>query len=481
MTATRTAPRRRRQQPQRQAATGWWLLGTTFFIGALVLYGLAAIRGEATSRGLLAVPIVGMLAAPLLAHARRIEDRFDLAGIVFAAIGAKLCATYFRFWMVDSLYDGVGDSTTYHLYGSTFAPLFRSFEFDVDPGRPVPGTGFIRVLTGVVYALFGSDRFVGFIVFGLLALLGAWFFYKAFTIAAPYGEHQRYAVLIFFWPSLLFWPSAIGKEAWMIASLGLASWGAAAIFARRPRGYALFALGVTGAAMPRPHIAIVVIAAAAVGLVMISLFHTKRSRVSFGSRVVASLFLLVLGSILAPRLATFLNIDDVGGSGFSESLDTVLRRTSQGGSGFAPATIDSPLDYPWAFVTVLFRPFPFEATSLSTIITAAEGVLLLGLSLLSLSRLARLPSALVRNAYVAYAAAFTFMFCYVFAFIANFGILARQRSQVLPFLFVLLALPAVTAKRQRQRPDRATGPAHAAPRETQFVDLPVVAAPRSRS
>ncbi|MEM7286933.1 MAG: hypothetical protein AAF480_11325 [Actinomycetota bacterium] len=475
----RTATRHR--PTGRPRATGWWLLGATLFAGAFMLYGLAALRGEATGHGLIAVPVVGLLAIPLLSHARRSEDRFDLAGIVFAAIGAKLCATYCRFWMVDSLYDGVGDSTTYHLYGSAFAPLFRNLDFDVDPGRPVPGTGFIRVLTGVVYAVVGSDRFVGFIVFGLLAFIGSWFFYKAFVTAAPYGEHKRYAILIFFWPSLLFWPSAIGKEAWMIACLGLASWGAASIYARRPRGYALFALGVLGAAMPRPHIAIVVIAAAGVGLVVTSLFHSRRSTISLGSRVVASLFLLVLGSILAPRLATFLNVDDVGGSGFSESLDTVLERTSQGGSGFDPATISSPLDYPRAFITVLFRPFPFEATSISTIITAAEGTLLLGLTALSLSRLARLPSALVRNAYVAYASAFTFMFCYVFAFIANFGILARQRAQVLPFLFILLALPALTDRRSMRGSGRTPGPAHAAPRTIELVDAPVLAPPRARA
>ncbi len=470
-----------RRSAPRQRSTGWWLLGATLFASALMLYAVAALRGEATGAGLVAVPIVGLLATPLLSHARRIEDRFDLAGILFAAVGAKLCATYFRFWMVDSLYDGVGDSTTYHTYGAAFAPLFRNLDFDVDPGRPVPGTGFIRVLTGVVYAAFGSDRFVGFIVFGLFAFLGSWFFYKAFTTAAPYGEHKRYAILIFFWPSLLFWPSAIGKEAWMIACLGLASWGAAAIYARRPRGYGLFALGVLGAAMPRPHIAIVVIAAAAVGLLVTSLFHGHRSTISLGSRVVASLFLLVLGSILAPRLATFLNIDDVGGSGFSDSLDTVLERTSQGGSGFDPATISSPLDYPKAFVTVLFRPFPFEATGISTILTAAEGTLLLALTGLSMSRLARLPSALVRNAYVAYSAAFTFMFCYVFAFIANFGILARQRAQVLPFLFILLALPAFTDRRPVRGRDSASRPAHAAPKVVELVDAPVLAPPRTRA
>ncbi len=461
--------------------SGWWLAGGALTITAIGLFSLAYLRGEDTGRGLVIGPLVALAVVPLIAHARRSELRFDLAGILFAAVGAKLCAVYLRFWMVDSLYDGTGDSTTYHLYGEAFAPFFRRLDFDIDPGRPIPGTGFIRVLTAGVYALLGSDRFTGFLVFGLISLLGCWCFYKAFTTALPGGDHKRYALLVFFWPSLLFWPSAIGKEAWMLLALGLSSWGAAAIYARRQRGFLIFATGVLAATMPRPHIAIVVVAATGVGLVMASLFRSGEgvTSVTFATRLGGSVFLLVIGSLLAPKLATFLNIDDVGGSGFTDSLDAVLRQTAQGGSNFSPAAIESPLDYPWALVTVLFRPFPFEITSAATAVTAMEGTLLLILLVASFGRLARLPASLVKNAYVAYVAAFTFMFCYVFAFIANFGILARQRSQLMPFLFVLIAVPA--AARARRRP-RVVSP----PEEPEVVDVrsfeaPALSPPRARS
>jgi len=51
------------------------------------------------------------------------------------------------------------------------------------------------------------------------------------------------------------------------------------------------------------------------------------------------------------------------------------------------------------------------------------------------------------------ALAFLLMFIYAFAAIANFAILARQRTQVLPYAFVLLAVPAVA---QVSRPGRLT-------------------------
>ena len=54
-----------------------------------------------------------------------------------------------------------------------------------------------------------------------------------------------------------------------------------------------------------------------------------------------------------------------------------------------------------------------------------------------------------RRPYATFAFAYTLMFVYAFAAIANFGILSRQRTQVLPFVFVLLALPAVEQMTER--------------------------------
>jgi hypothetical protein len=40
----------------------------------------------------------------------------------------------------------------------------------------------------------------------------------------------------------------------------------------------------------------------------------------------------------------------------------------------------------------------------------------------------------------------TMGFVYGFAAVANFGILARERTQVLPFVFILLAIPAARGR-----------------------------------
>jgi hypothetical protein len=56
-------------------------------------------------------------------------------------------------------------------------------------------------------------------------------------------------------------------------------------------------------------------------------------------------------------------------------------------------------------------------------------------------RLARVPRELLRRPYAAFALVYTFAFIYAFSSINNFGILVRERSQLLPVLFVVLCLP----------------------------------------
>jgi hypothetical protein len=456
------APARRDASDQLQVPS-WWAVGIVSILLAHIVYVAAWFRGDPTGRGLIIGPLVVAMLLPFILRLRRTEVRFDLAGIVLTALGLKLCLVYARLFMVDHIYGSVGDSFDYDHHGRAFAPYFRALQFDVDPGRPVPGTGFLRILTGVVYAVFGADRFTGFIVFGVMSFIGIWLFYQAFVMAVPEGDHRRYALLVFFWPSLVFWPAATGKEAWMVFALGLASNGAARVFSQQRSGYTVLTLGIAAAALPRPHIAIVVLAAVAAGLATATLVGAGAGGRSPApaTRIVGVIFIAVASVILAPQVATFLQIDDVGTGGLDAALSSTQERTAGGGSSFEAVAIASPVDYPWGFASVLYRPFPHEVRSAASAISALEGLLLLALTIASLRRMRRLPSRIVRNPYLAYAASFAFMFGYVFSFIANFGILARQRVQLLPFLLVLMSLPAVGRHRSKDGDAASTVPPRA--------------------
>ncbi len=104
---------------------------------------------------------------------------------------------------------------------------------------------------------------------------------------------------------------------------------------------------------------------------------------------------------------------------------------------------------------MLVRPFPFEASGTEQLLTTAEGLLLVVLCATSWRRIWGIRRRLRDQPYYATAIVFTLMFVYAFGTVANFGILARERTQLMPFVFVLLAAPLVLdAARPKAAPRR---------------------------
>ena len=54
---------------------------------------------------------------------------------------------------------------------------------------------------------------------------------------------------------------------------------------------------------------------------------------------------------------------------------------------------------------------------------------------------------MLHRPYLVFVATFTVVFITAFSFIGNFGILTRQRTQLLPLVFVFLAMPPMARRR----------------------------------
>jgi hypothetical protein len=342
-----------------------------------------------------------------------------------------------------NVYDGNADATTYHRYGVVLSQQYRRGDFDVVLGAGSASTHFMKLVTGVVYTVTGPTRIGGFAVFATASFWGLYLVLRAFQIALPAGDAKRYALLIFFLPSMLFWPSSIGKEAWMTLALGLIAYGAARIFTHQRRGYLPLLLGLAAALTVRPHVAVVVIAALFAGYLVRPRHRFAAFGGSFG-KVVGVLVLAVIGVIAAQQMQDALHLGS--SSSFNEALDVAQERTDEGGSSFAAARIHSPLDVPWAAVTVLFRPFPFEADNAQSMVSALEGLALIGLFAASARRLTRVPALALRSPYVAFAFVYSMIFVFAFSSFGNFGIITRQRVQLFPFVLVLLCLGAAAPR-----------------------------------
>ena len=391
----------------------------------------------------LVAPAILAVSVPLLRSAARAEQDSAMAGIVVSALVLKLLGAVVLYVVASEVYRGVADASFYHDQGRAIAESLRRGDFTVDVGEgyQVIGTGFIAILTGLVYAVIGPTRLGGFMVFSWLGFWGLYLFYRAFCLSFPVGRRRRYAALVFFLPSLVFWSSAIGKEAWMTLALGGTAYGLARAATHRHGGLTLMALGLVASAMVRPHVSLLVLAALAVAAVL-----RRSRRLTWGgpAKVASLVVLLLAGVLVVGQLERFLKIDQLDLRSAEQTIDKVAANTSYGGSAVGVQRrggIPSLLDLPNALVTVLFRPFPTEANNLQSLAASAEGVLLMCLFAAAAASLTRLPLHALRNPYVAFAVVFTLLSALAFSGFGNLGLLARERVQLFPLALVMLALP----------------------------------------
>jgi hypothetical protein len=352
--------------------------------------------------------------------------------MLLAALQLKLAGSLVRHEVAFRTYKGVADAQGYHGRGARIAQ--GNWEGTMNPRfSTLIGSNFIRRATGALYRVIGPSRIGGFMAYSWLAFWGLYLFHRAFAVAVPGSDSRRYSRLVLFWPSLLYWPSSIGKDAWMVFSLGTGAYGAARGLAPEPRRVlGADMAGVLLAGRARPHVA-ALLAASIAGS------YLARGRRRRG---------LVLGAVAlgqAIQAARYVRRSGIAtDEGLGTAFEETARRTSKlGGSVFTPPIVRSPALLPLVPPTILFRPHPLEAHNPQALVTALEGTALLAISV---SRIRNL-GGVRRQPYAIFGLAFSTLFCGAFAGVANFGVLARQRVQLLPFYMVLLSVPPPRRRR----------------------------------
>jgi len=152
-----------------------------------------------------------------------------------------------------------------------------------------------------------------------------------------------------------------------------------------------------------------------------------------------------------------LNVSADGGLG--GALTSVQDRTSKGGSDFTPTIADSPIRFPMAAVTVLFRPFLFEVHNTQSGLVALESTVLIILFLIRFRWAFAALKSWRRQPYVVFCLTYVVLFIIGFSSFANFGILARERVQLYPILLVLISIPPAIVGRDKRPLAREVVPA----------------------
>lgn len=412
-------------------------------LAAAVAFGIVGMGGRAeTESGVLIVPVLA--AAVWLVLRNRTRNWFGdgFVAIVFAGFAVRLLAS------VPRLVGGV-DSFVYHREGARLAESFRALDFAVATGRTVPGSGALRYFVGLVNVGTGSSFLATYLFFTVLAFAGQVLFLVGVRPVLTKRQFRILAVLLMLWPSLAFWPSSIGKESAVVFGLGLTTLGASRLYSRRTAGVLPLLAGLAAIGFVRPHVAMIVLCGLLIGLFSRTREGNSRVTVRLGVLV-----LVVVGSMwLTDVSASLFGLDTLDGmADVTAALDFAQDRTSQDQAAFTAPRVENPSDYPWAAVTVLLRPFPWEASNAMALASGVEGMVLSVLLVAAVPGLLAQRRALLSEGMLLNATVYAAVFVFLFSAIGNFGILSRQRVQVTPFILLIAAVGIghVRARRQVQ-------------------------------
>jgi hypothetical protein len=402
-------------------------------------------------------PVLVALAIPFLRYAYQREDDPWVGNVVVLGFFAKILGALARYFVAGAFFGGAPDATVYGNWGTAIAEQIRAGQA-VDVGRDyLVGSGFVRLITGLLFAVTGPTRVGGFLVFAILSYVGLYLFHRAFALAVPDGNRRLYAVLVFLLPSIVYWPSSIGKEAWLTLTIGITAYAVARLLAGRRHWLVVLLLGLAGTTMVRPHFSALLVASLVFALLLGRSVGKRRGPGAL-ARIVAIVVLVAVSFQLGAELERFFGVESIDLAATEEIFASTQQRTDTGGSATDASLnlLRQPHLLPLGIVTVLFRPFPFEVANVQGFLTSLEGV---GLIALFVYRRRSIWAAVrsVRSVpYVAFATSFALAFVVAWSAIGNYGILARQRTLVLPFVLVLIAFAGPPSRPYETRSPRAS-------------------------
>ncbi len=408
----------------------------------LVAAGIAQAGIDSAGPWLVPVGALFLAAAAGRALRRRHPDEPWLGQWLLAGTAFKLLVSFLRYLTVVIGYGGGGDSEIYDKFGRRYVLFWKG----TGPNPALPDlrkTNFVRWFTGVTYYVFGSNQLAGFMAFGLIALIGSYFWYRATVEAVPFIDKRLYLTFVLFAPSIAFWPSSIGKESLMQLGIGAMALGTALMLTRRlAMGLPIVLASGWALWLVRPHLlALVALAGGA------AYFLGRVRRKDPASGGILSLFSRPLGLLVVAVLlifavnqgAKFLGLNDLSLSSIQGELDATTLSTAQGGSSFDNGGNSlNPIYLPMGAVTVLLRPFPWETDNPFQLLASLESA---ALAVFMVVRRRSVGLSLTRartSPFLLYCWLLTILYAATFSSFANFGLLVRQRSLVLPALFVLL-------------------------------------------
>jgi hypothetical protein len=406
-----------------------------------------------------------MVAAAMMLGILRLPEFSPVRRYVSTIVALRFAGALARYLIIVGYYGGRGDALRYHEAGAVYRAAALDGDFSGWSLESWSGTHAIELANAVIGAPAFGAVIGEFFIFSALGFVGLALCVVALRRSAPTLPGRPMILVMMCWPSLVFWPSSIGKEAVLLVSVGLLAVGLTS--STRRWGMVVAALALAFAI--RPHVA----ALEAISIVIFDTLSIQRRRGVVVLRLAVS---AIVAAWVVVQGAAQLGVDATEFETVTEEIQYRSNNTDRGGSTLGTRVVGVAA-LPVGIFNVLFRPLPFEANGLTMLIAAVEVLVLWG----AMWRARRTVVQVVRRwrsiPFLVLGAGFGTMWASLIGVtFVNMGILARQRTLMMPFLVGVLALAlALKARQNARRRGHGTGlapvPARGHGRTTASLDV----------
>jgi 4-amino-4-deoxy-L-arabinose transferase-like glycosyltransferase len=347
-----------------------------------------------------------------------------------------------------------GDANTYDIFGQSLAQSWHGDDYHTQKYLSFVASGAsawgMLYLVAAVYEVIGPNMFaVQLINASVGAVTAVIVYYSAQTLFSNVRVSRLAAVLVAFFPSLILWSSQALKDGLIIFALALSILATLRLMEKITAGYVLILIASLLALLSLRFYIFYMMTAAVAGSFIIGM--KSISAQSFLQRFVA---VGVIG--LAFTWFGVLRFAETQFDRYANLQTIQMSRMDQAnaGSGFGKdvdvGTAEGALTViPMGVVYLLFAPFPWQFTTLRQTITLPEMIvwwfsfplLVLGLWYSIKHRLRQVSPIVI----------FTTMLTLAYSlFQGNVGTAYRQRSQLLVFYFIFVAVGAIILKERSE-------------------------------
>ena len=353
----------------------------------------------------------------------------------------------------------VGASVVYYFYVQSHDADTKLYYFDslgFARGQTAFGTVFVIQLVQNMRGWLGGSYLEYFLAFQSVGLIGIVILSRiiAELQQTSHLPPTKWATWVLFLPSLHFWTSAIGKDAPLLFAASLAGWSLLRLSSR----WFWFAAAMAVMVLFRPHIALI----ATISLTISLLIDSRLSPLP--RALFAAIALLSLG-YLAQATSESLNFNP---GDPNSVVDFIVAK--QNTFGMIGGTTAFHGGFPLRLLSLLFRPFFFDAVGIFGIISSLENLFFLYAFVILLMNFREVWTRVRTGIYSRYCYVFTIILTISLAVLYyNVGLGLRQRVMLYPTLLPLLvaawAMSSARRRRSGGRSSDAFGPggAHGVP------------------